>query len=134
MTTRYPTREYGIPFLVHAMQLVVNFDDDGASTGIPFPNYLPQDAQIFALLANVTTAFDASSPILVVGTNSSSFNNIAASGDINEAATGCGVIFTGADVDTSSAPLLPYAKYTDSGSGAAGRAVLTLLYIPKIDR
>lgn len=133
MTTRYPTREDGSsPYMMHAMQAVVTYSQTG--TSVPFPFYLPEDAQIFALIVKVTTAFNASSPILTVGTNSSSYNNIAAAGDIDEATTGADVVFTGVELDTSSGPLLPYIKLADSGSGTTGRAVLTLLYIPKIDR
>ena len=134
MTTRYPTREYGIPFFMHAMQLVINFDDTDHATGIPFPNYIPQDSQFFCAIVNITTAFNGTTPVLVVGTNSSSFNNIVAGGDVAETPAGVTIVFTGADVDFSSAPLLPYAKYSDASAGTTGRAVITLLYIPKIDR
>jgi hypothetical protein len=136
MTTRYPTREYGVPFFIHAMQMDVSFDNTGIASGIPFPNYLPQDAQFFAAIVKIVTAFNAGTTnVLVVGTNSSSFNNIVAAGDVDEATTGADIVFTGAELDTSSAPLLPYVKFTETGDAATtGRAIVTLLYIPKIDR
>jgi hypothetical protein len=136
MTTRYPTRELGVPFVVHAMQLAVAYNTTGISSGVPFSNYLPQDAQLVCAIVRITAAFNAvSSNVLTVGTNSTSFNDIAASGDIDEATTGVDVVWTGADLDTSSAPLLPYVKYTQTGDAAtAGAAVITLLYVPKIDR
>jgi hypothetical protein len=124
------------PFMVHAMQMDVSFDTPGIGSGIPFPMYIPDDAQILCLIAKVVTAFDdTGTDTLTVGTNSSSFDNIAGSGDIDEATTGTDVVWTGADLDTSSGPLLPYVKYAGGNSdAAAGRAILTLLYIPKIDR
>lgn len=137
MTTRYATRESGsMPYAVHALQKVVTFATAGISSGVPFQNYLPQDAQVLCTIVRVTAAFDATSTnVLTVGCNSTSFNDLAAAGDVDEATTGADVVFTGAELDTSSAPLLPYVKYTQSGTAAtAGRAIITILYIPPVDR
>lgn len=135
MATGVQTRENGgMPYAIHAMQQVVTFDQTNIASGVPAPNSIPQDSQYFATIVTVTAAFNGTTPVLVVGTNSSSFNNMVASGDLDESATGTHIVFTGADVDFSSGPLLPYVKYSDAVAGTTGRAVITYLYIPKIDR
>jgi hypothetical protein len=131
MTTRYATREDGsAPYKMHAMQLVHTYAD----ALLPFANYLPQDAQLFAAIVRIMEAYNASSPVLVIGTNATSYNNIAAAGDVDEATVGTDIVWSGADVDLSAAPALPYVKYSDGGGASAGRSIITLLYIPKIDR
>jgi hypothetical protein len=121
-----------VPFVVHAMQIVHTYADEL----LPLPNYLPIDAQLLCALVKVTAAYNAASTnVLTIGTNSSSYNNIAAAGDIDEATTGADVVWTGVELDLSAAEALPYVKYTQSGDAAtAGRSIITLLYIPKIDR
>ncbi len=134
MATGFPTRENAVPYMVHAMQLDVSWNTPGIGAGVPFANFLPQDAQILCSIVKILTAFNASAPVLVVGTNATNYNNIVAAADVNEALTGADVVFTGAELDLSAAPAQPFVKYTDSGGASAGRALITLLYIPKIDR
>lgn len=132
MTTRYPSREHGVPTVVHAMSLVHTF----ASDLLPFPNYLPEDAQLIAAIVKITAAYNAGTTnVLTIGQNATSYNDIAAAGDINEAVTGADIVWTGAQLDLSAAPVLPYVKYAQTGTAAtAGRSIVTLLYVPKIDR
>jgi hypothetical protein len=133
MTTRYPSREAGdTPYMVHAMQLVHTYAD----SLLPFANYLPEDAQILCAIVKITAAYNAGTTnVLTIGQNSTSYNDIAAAGDIDEATTGADIVWTGAALDLSSAPVLPYVKYAQTGTAAtAGRSIITLLYIPKIDR
>jgi hypothetical protein len=135
MATGATTRESPfMPYGVHALQKVANYNDTGIASGIPFNVSLPQDAQVLCTIVRITAAFNASSPILTVGTNSTSFNDLVAAADADEATTGADIVWTGAELDTSGGPLLPYVKYTDSGGGSAGRAIITILYIPPVDR
>lgn len=133
MATGYNTRENGgMPYGVHAMQIVHTYAD----ALLPFANYLPADAQVFAVIVKITAAYNAASTnVLTVGSNSSSYNNMVASGDVDESTTGADIVWTGAELDLSAAPVLPYVKYAQTGDAAtAGRSIITILYIPKIDR
>ena len=137
MAVGYETRESPTsPYTLHDMQLVVNYNDSGIATGKPFNKYLPQNAEVLFTKVRITAAFNAGTTnVLTVGTNSSSYNDLVAAGDCDESTTGADIVWTGAELDTSSAPLLPYAKYTQTGASAsAGRAIITIAYFPPVDR
>ncbi len=137
MAVGYETRESPTsPYTLHCLQLVVNYNDTGISTGKAFSKYLPKDAEVVYTKVRITAAFNAGTTnVLTVGTNSTSYDNLVAAGDCDEATTGADIVWTGAELDTSSVPLLPYAKYTQTGAAAsAGRAIITIAYFPPVDR
>ena len=118
---------------VHYIRKTVNFNDAGISAGVVI-GALPKGAQIIDVVANVVTAFNAGTTnVLTVGTNASSYDDIAGSGDINEASatgqrvtTGLGLEFS-ADTDV-------YVMYAQTGAAAtAGQAVIVIAYVPNND-
>lgn len=111
---------------VHYLRKTVNYNDTGISSGVLIGT-LPAGAQITDIVVNVETAFTGTSPTLTVGTNATSYDNIAGSADINEASatgqrvtTGLSLKFA-ADTDV-------YAKYTVT-SGTAGKAHIVIAYV-----
>ena len=114
---------------MHYMRKTVNFNDTGIATGLPFAQYLPAGAQIHYCMVNVVTAFNAGTTnVLTVGTNSSSFNNIVAAGDVDESVAEGQMVMAGADLEFASAAQ-PYVKFTESGTAATtGQAIVTIVF------
>ena len=122
-----------LPFqAVHYLKMTVNYNDTNISTGIPFAAYLPGGAQILFTTVNVLTAFNAATTnVLTVGQNATSYNDIVNAGDVNEGATGSAMVLRGADLDLTAADALPYIKYAQTGTAAtAGKAVIVIAYAP----
>lgn len=117
--------------VVNTLKKTVNFNDPGIATGVAFDNYLPQNAFIENVLVEVVAAFNAGTTnVLTVGTNSATYNNIVAAGDVNEAATGVYQVprSFGRSL-TASADVLPYAMYTQTGAAATtGQAIIVIFY------
>lgn len=116
--------------VANTMVAIVNFNDTGVGSGIKFGT-LPIGARIVDVIVEVITAFNAGTTnVLTVGTNSTSFNNIVAAADVNEAAIGAtrvdrgigGSIARAADIDV-------YAMYTQTGTVATtGKAEVTIVF------
>lgn len=117
--------------VVNTLKKTVNFNDAGIASGLPFDNYLPQNAFIENVLVEIVAVFDATTTnVLTVGTVGPGYNNIVAAGDVNEAATGVTQVMRGAGRSlTASGDVLPYATYTQTGTAAtAGQAIIVLFY------
>jgi hypothetical protein len=124
-----------LPFqAVHYMRKRVNYSDVGISTGIKIGT-LPKDANILRTTVKVRTAFNAATTnVLTVGQNSSSYNDIVAAGDVDESAAEAQLVMRGADLDLSASEVDVYAKYTQSGTAAtAGVADIMIEFIPNND-
>lgn len=115
---------------VHYLRKTVTYSDAGIATGIAFPAPLPAGAQILSTYVNVLTAFNAQTTnVLTVGQNSSSYNDIAGSGDITEGSTGMQVVTTGGGLDITT-DVTPYVKFTQTGTAAtAGKARIVIAYV-----
>lgn len=115
--------------VINSLKKTVNWNDAGFSSGIAFDNSLPLAAFITQCLVEIVTTFDGTSPQLTVGTNSTSFNNIVGSGDVNEAATGVTSVTTGLGRSIcASADKVVYAKMAVTGSPSQGVAVVVICY------
>ena len=116
--------------VLNTIEYTVNYNTSGVSSGVKIGT-LPAGAVITNTLVEVITAFNASTAnALVVGTNASSYNNIAASGDVDETVAGVYLptrgfgrsIAANADIDV-------YVMYTQSGAAAsAGQAKVVLAF------
>ena len=125
-----------LPFqAVHYLKMTVNYNDTNISTGIPFAAYLPAGAQILFATVNVLTAFNAATTnVLTVGQNATSYNDIVNAGDVNEGATGSTMALRGADLNITTDVQVFY-KYTQTGTAAtAGQAVIVIAYVPNNDQ
>jgi hypothetical protein len=116
--------------VANTMVGICAFGTTGIGSGIKFGT-LPMGARITDVIVEVITAFNAATTnVLTVGTNSTSFNNIVNASDVNEAATGAtrvdrgigGLIARAADIDV-------YIMYTQSGTAATtGSAEVTIVF------
>src|SRR5215211_6440005 len=116
---------------VNFIGFVVNFDEAGIATGVHKAT-LPSGAIIIGTDIHVATAFNATTTnVLTVGSNSTQRDNIIASGDVNEGATGLtkDISPTGTALGPISAHTPLYAKYTQTGPVAtAGVARVIIKY------
>lgn len=128
-----PARE--LPFqAVHYMRKTVNFNDTGIATGIAFKNWLPAGARILATFVNIITVFNAATTnVLTVGQNSTSFNDIVASGDVDETTVATTQVLTGGKLEIAS-DVQAFIKYTQTGTPATtGKACVVIAYVPNND-
>ena len=114
------------------MMKEIHYNTTGIGTGVVLGK-LPKGARIHSCVVNVETAFNASGTNrLVIGTNSTSFNNSANTTDIQEGTVGGYAAYRGgalaftADTDVK-------IKYTSATGTAAstGKAVVILAYAPE---
>lgn len=135
MAPNPPERINPVGQLVHYLRKTVTFADSGISTGISFANELPAGSSIMFALVKIKTAFNAATTnVLTVGQNSTSYNDIVNSTDIDETVTGAAMILRGCTLALASAAL-PYVKYTQSGTAAtAGVAEVTIAYTVNNDQ
>lgn len=119
---------------VHYMRKTVNYNDTDIATGVGFKHYLPDGASILFVNVKIKTAFNAGTTnVLTVGQNATSYNDMVAAADVNEAATGSSMVLRGADL-TISGDARPFVKYTQTGTAAtAGKAEIVIAYIPAND-
>lgn len=120
--------------MVHYMRKTVSYSDTGISTGVPFKHYLPSGASIMYVMVKVKTAFNAASTnVLTVGYNSTSYDNMVAAADVDESATEASMVLRGADLTVSSDQRV-YIKYTQTGDAATtGSAEVVIAYVPSND-
>lgn len=121
-------RSYGTHQLHYIGPVTVNFNTTGISTGLKVGT-LPAGAEIHYAMVKIKTAFNAGTTnVLTVGTNSTSYNDIVAAGDADEAVTEGVMVLRGADL-TISADTDVYAKFTESGTAATtGAAKVWVAY------
>ena len=116
--------------VVNTLKKTINWNDAASGTALPFDNYLPKGAFITRVLVEVVTAFNGTTPSVVVGTNSATYNNMVAAGDVNEVATGVydATRALGRAL-AASADVLPYVIYSNGGgSPSTGQAVIVIQY------
>lgn len=117
--------------VVNTLRKTVNFGDAGISSGLAFDNGVPLGAFILRVLVEVVAAFNAvTTNVLTVGFNSTTFNDLVAAGDVDEATVGVYDVVRGLGRGLcAAADKVPYAKYTQSGTAATtGQAVITLTF------
>lgn len=107
------------------------FNTPGIATGVAFENSLPMGAVILSVIVEIITVFNAvTTNVVTVGTNSTTYNNIVAAADVNEAATGATRVeraIGGALL--RAAELTPFVTFTQSGTAATtGDAEVTITY------
>lgn len=98
---------------------------------LPSGNPLPQGAFIIDVLVEVVTAFNAATTnVLLMGTNSASFNNMVATGDVDLTTTGVYRVSRGTGrALLNAADTGIYAIFVQSGTTATtGSAVITVTY------
>lgn len=119
---------------VHFLRLAVAFNTGGIATGVKFKNALPANSMITGVFVRILTAFNAATTnVLTVGQNASSYNDMVNAGDVDEtvAATtavtrGIGLVLT-SDTDVT-------VMYTQTGTAATtGSAEVTIQFCPNID-
>lgn len=117
--------------VVNTLKKTVNYNDAGIGAGVLFDNSLPVGAFITQCLVEIVTAFNAGSTnVLTVGTNSASFNNIVASGDVDETSVAVTSVATGLGRSIcASADKAVTAMYVQTGTAATtGKAVIVICY------
>jgi len=126
-------REY--PFgLVHYRKITVSYDTAGIGTGVSMGK-IPAGSHILSANARISTGFNsAGTNRLVVGTNSSSYNNIMTSTTAAASTTGAkqsligGALSFTQDVDI----FVKYSAATGTAA-SAGKATVTVAYVPSAD-
>lgn len=122
--------------VTNTLKKTVNFGDTGISTGVSFDESLPQSAFITQVDVEIVTAFNAGTTnTLTVGTVSTAYNNIVASGDIpgnasSSLSTGVTEVTRGKGRSlTAAAEVTPFIKYVQTGAAATtGQAVIVIQY------
>lgn len=117
--------------MVHYLRFDVNYNDTNVATGVGKQS-LPAGAIILGTTVLVTTAFNAATTnVLTVGTNSSSYDNIATSAQTVSGTTGLkqNLAPTGTALGKLSAAAQVFVKYTQTGTAAsAGAATVMIAY------
>ena len=117
--------------VVNTLKKRVNFNDAGIASGIAFDNSLPMGAVILTVLVEIITAFNAGATnVLTVGTNSATYNNLVAAGDVDETAVATTRVDRGIGGSICrSAEKTPYIAYAQTGGAATtGVAEVTISY------
>jgi hypothetical protein len=118
--------------VVHALTKSVTYSDPGIADGglVKFDQALPKNGFITHSYVDVKTAFNAATTnVLTVGTNSTTTNDIVASGGVDETSATPQVV-TGVGVLSTTADLPVYVKYTQTGVEAtAGAADLVINFV-----
>lgn len=142
----YPPRAAQTP-QVNYIRKTVNFNDAGIATGVMFAS-IPVNSYILSVSVQIVTIFNAvTTNVLTFGTTLANANELAGSGDINEAATGVNSATVGlgtsltqtataavGNVTPAEGGVGIFAKYTQTGTAAtAGKAVFIMTYIPDND-
>lgn len=115
--------------VLNTLKKTVNWNDNASAVAAAFANYLPRGAFITRAYMEVVTAFNGTTPSLVVGTVGTAYNNIIAATDVDLTTAGIYDITRGLGRSlAAAADVLPYALYTATGSPSAGQAVIVILY------
>lgn len=121
--------------MLHYKRYRVNYNDSGIATGNKMFR-IPKDSNILFTIVKIRTAFNAGTTnVLTVGQNSTSYNDIVNSADVDESIAQGTLVMRGADLDLSSDEKDVYVKYTQTGGVAtAGVADITVVYAPNNDQ
>lgn len=118
--------------VVNTLKKTVNYNDVGIANGLPFENWIPQNAFISQVLVEIVVVFNAATTnVLTVGTNGpATYDNIVNAGDVNEAALGVTAVVRALGRGLAAAGnVRPFAKYTQTGAAATtGQAVILIEY------
>lgn len=117
--------------VANTLKLRINFNDTGVASGIAFAQYLPQGAFITDVKVEIATAFNAATTnIITVGTNTSTYNNVVAAGDVAPNSTGVTSVTRGQGRSIANATdTLLQATYSQTGTSAtAGAAFIVVTY------
>ena len=121
---------------VHYLRFAVNYNDSGIANGVG-KQWLPKGAVITGTSVYVGAAFNAATTnVLTVGTNVSAYDNIVATGDVNEANATLtqNIVPSGAALGPLAADAQVFVKYVQTGAAAtAGSAVVVIHYVPNND-
>lgn len=114
----------------HTARFTVNYNDAGISSGVAKVT-IPLGAFITNVQCEIVTAFNAATTnVLTVGTNATSYNDIIAAGDVDEAVAANNDVTRGRGRSiAATAAKTVYAKYTQTGTAAtAGVAVVVITF------
>lgn len=127
-TAQTSARSYGTHQVHYLGPKTFNYSDAGISTGIKLGT-LPAGAEILRATVKVKTAFNAATTnVLTVGQNASTYNDIVNAADVDEAVTEGTVSFRGMDL-TFTADKDVYVVYTQTGTAAtAGQCKVYVEY------
>lgn len=117
--------------VANTLKKTVNFNDAGISSGLAFDNSFPIGAYILGTWVSIVVAFNAGSTnVLTVGTNSTTYNNLVNSTDVDETAIATTQVLRGSGPTiAATADITPFVKYTQTGGAAnAGQAIIVILY------
>lgn len=117
---------------VHYLSKTINYNDAGIGSGVAFKNKIPAGAHILHCNVRISTGFNAAgADRLVVGTNSSSFNNICTSTTAAASTTGGKQSVIGGSLSFTQDTNV-YVKYSAATGTAAteGVATVTIAYVP----
>lgn len=115
--------------VVNTLKKTTNFNDTGIAAGVAFENYLPQAAFILSVFTEIVTAFNAvTTNVYTVGTVGAAFNNLVAAGDVDPTLAGVYPSTRGVGrLLTAAGPVLPVAKYTQTGTAATTGQAITII-------
>ncbi len=117
--------------VTNTLKKTVNFNDPGIASGVAFDNSFPIGAFILGTYVAIVTAFNGGSTnVLTVGTNSTTYNNLVASTDVDETAVATTQVLRGiGPTIAAAADITPFAKYTQTGGAATtGQAIIVILF------
>jgi hypothetical protein len=121
---------------VHYLRFTVNWNDTGIATGNG-KQWLPKGAVLVGTDVNIVTAFNAATTnVLSIGIEASTYANIATSAQTISGTTGLkqNLAPTGTALVPLAADSQVFALYTQTGAVAsAGQAVVIVKYIPNND-
>lgn len=117
--------------VVNTLKKIFNYNDPGIATGIPFDNYLPQNAFIETVLTEIVVGFNAATTnVVTAGTVGPAYNNLVADADVTDGTPGVYPSTGGRGRSlTATTDVLPYVKYTQTGTAAsAGQGIIVIFY------
>lgn len=113
---------------LHYLLKTVNFSTANIANGVRINRALPNGASIAFCIVKIKMAFNAGTTnVLTVGTNSASYNDIVAAGDVDESVAEAVLVMTGADL-TISADTNVYVKFTETGTAATTGSAEIIIY------
>jgi hypothetical protein len=122
--------------VVHTLRIKVNYNDAGVATGVG-KQWLPKGAVITSSSVYVGTAFNAATTnVLTVGTNASTYDNIVAAADVTEGSIALtnAIKPTGTALGPLAADSRVFVTFTQTGTAAsAGQAIILIHYVPDTD-
>lgn len=113
--------------VVNTLRKTFNWNDAAIATGVAFDNSLPLGAFVLTMEVEIVTAFDGT-PTFTVGTNSTSYNDLASSADVTASTIGVYTATRGKGRSlAATADKIPYAKLAAT-SPTVGQAVVVITY------